>query len=453
MDTSSIKIVGAGLAGCEAAWQLANKGFHVQLYEMRPIKKTAVHHTENFCELVCSNSFRSNDDTKNAVGQLKWELRSAHSLIMKTADKHSVPAGGALAIDRVKFSCEITKKIKAHPLIEIKHEEVTQLSTENELTIIATGPLTSNALAEKLKIITKSENLAFFDAIAPIVYKEDVDMNKAWFQSRYDKGENNLEKRAYLNCPMNKEEYDSFVKNLITSPKIEFKEWEKETPYFQACLPIEIMAERGHDTLRFGPMKPVGLRNPHDNNRRPYAVVQLRPDNTAQTLYNMVGFQTKMTHSSQVSIFQNIPGLENVKFARLGGIHRNTFINSPEVLRSDLSLKNSPQIHFAGQITGVEGYVESTAIGLLAALFIFEKITEKKCSPPPLSTALGSLHNYLLLQDNKSLFQPMNINFGLFPEPPPTDGKKLKKDDRKMAFTSRAKKDWNEWFSSKHNLI
>ena len=452
MDTSLIKIVGAGLAGCEAAWQLANKGFHVQLYEMRPIKQTAAHQTEKFCELVCSNSFRSNDDKKNAVGQLKWELRSAHSLIMKTADKHSVPAGGALAIDREEFSSEITKKICAHPQIEIKHEEFTELSAEDSLTVIATGPLTSNALAKQLKKMTESENLAFFDAIAPIVYKEDVDMNKAWFQSRYDKGENSLEQRAYLNCPMNKEEYDFFIKSLISAPKIEFKEWEKETPYFQACLPIEVMAARGHDTLRFGPMKPVGLKNPHDDNRRPYAVVQLRPDNTTQTLYNMVGFQTKMKHSSQVTIFQNIPGLENVRFARLGGIHRNTFINSPEVLRSDLSLKKFPHIHFAGQITGVEGYVESTAIGLLTALFITEKITKTRCTPPPLTTALGSLHNYILLKDNKSSFQPMNINFGLFQDLPPTTHKNFRKEDRKIAFTCRAKKDWNGWLSTNYHL-
>ena len=448
MDTSSIRIVGAGLAGCEAAWQLAKRGFRVKLHEMRPKRMTPAHQTEKFCELVCSNSFRSNDDEKNAVGQLKWELRSAQSLIMKTADKHSLPAGGALAIDRIKFSNEISKQICSHPLIDVTLEEVCHISTEDLITIIATGPLTSDALAHELKIKTKSENLAFFDAIAPIVYLEDIDMGKVWFQSRYDKGDNNLEKKAYLNCPMNEQEYQNFVTALLNAPKIQFKDWEKKTPYFHACLPIEIMAERGIDTLRFGPMKPVGLRNPHDNNRRPHAVVQLRPDDTAQTLYNMVGFQTKLNHSSQVSIFRTIPGLEAARFARLGGIHRNTFINSPAILKSDLSLKISPDLHFAGQITGVEGYVESTAIGLLVALFISDKIQGKKHCPPPTSTASGSLHNHLISKENNYSFQPMNVNFGLFQELPPTRTKKLTKDDRKLAFTSRAKKDWNEWFQN-----
>ena len=452
MNTSTIKIVGAGLAGCEAAWQLANRGFKVTLCEMRPEKPTAVHKTEKFCELVCSNSFRSNDDEKNAVGQLKWELRSAQSLIMQTADDNSVPAGGALAIDRTEFSDKITKKIYNHPLIEVSHGEVCDLSPENGTTIIATGPLTSDTLAQKLKAITKSENLAFFDAIAPIIYLEDVDMTKAWFQSRYDKGGNSLEKKAYLNCPMTEEEYEDFVAALISAPKIEFKEWEKETPYFQACLPIEIMAERGSETLRFGPMKPVGLRNPHAQYSRPHAVVQLRPDNKAQTLYNMVGFQTKMKHSAQIEIFQKIPGLQEVKFARLGGIHRNTFINSPEILQPDLSLKEHPGVYFAGQITGVEGYVESTAIGLLVALFISEKIAGRSHSSPPLTTALGSLHNYLLFKNKKVLFQPMNINFGLFEDIAPVGNQKLKKDDRKIALTNRAKKDWNDWFNPRFNV-
>ncbi|MFL2790771.1 MAG: methylenetetrahydrofolate--tRNA-(uracil(54)-C(5))-methyltransferase (FADH(2)-oxidizing) TrmFO [Paracoccaceae bacterium] len=449
MTISPIKIIGAGLAGCEAAWQLADKGFFVDLYEMRPKKKTAAHKTDKFCELVCSNSFRSSDDQRNAVGQLKWELRSAKSLIMETADKHAVPAGGALAIDRVEFSNEITKKINCHPLIKIKQEEFSNLSSENGTTIIATGPLTSNTLAEELKAITRSENLSFFDAIAPIIYVEDVDLNKAWFQSRYDKGDTDLEKKAYLNCPMNKQEYEAFVSSLLTAPKMEFKKWEKETPYFQACLPIEVMASSGIDTLRFGPMKPVGLRNPHDQDRRPHAVVQLRPDNLSQTLYNMVGFQTKMTYSSQISVFQKIPGLEKITFARLGGIHRNTFINAPEILSSDLSLKDSSNIYFAGQITGVEGYVESTAIGLLVALFLVNKMTGKPQSSPPSTTALGSLHKYLLTKDKKDLYQPMNVNFGLFKELDYKHTKKMPKDNRKLAYTKRAKLDFTNWFMSK----
>ena len=449
MTIPLIKIIGAGLAGCEAAWQLANKGFLVELYEMRPGKKTAAHKTEKFCELVCSNSFRSSDDQRNAVGQLKWELRSAKSLIMETADRHAVPAGGALAIDRMEFSTEITKKIHRHPFIKIKQEEFSDLSSENGITVIATGPLTSDALAEKLKIMTKSENLSFFDAIAPIIYVDDVDLNKAWFQSRYDKGDNDLDKKAYLNCPMSKQEYEDFVSSLIAAPKMEFKEWEKETPYFQACLPIEVMATSGSDTLRFGPMKPVGLRNPHDYDRRPYAVVQLRPDNLSQTLYNMVGFQTKMTYSSQISVFQKIPGLEKIKFARMGGIHRNTFINSPEMLSSDLSHKDYPNIYFAGQITGVEGYVESTAIGLLVAFFLLKRMTNSPLTPPPSTTALGSLHKYLLTKDKKELYQPMNVNFGLFKELEEIHKKKMTKEDRKLAYTTRAKLDYSDWLKSK----
>ena len=448
MTSNKINVIGAGLAGCEVAWQLSQKGYFVDLYEMRPEKMTAAHKTNKFAELVCSNSFRSDDNEKNAVGQLKWELRKANSFILENADLHSVPAGGALAIDREKFSSDITEKISSNPLINVINEEVLDLTKFKEPTVISTGPLTSNRLSHQIIEITKSDKLAFFDAIAPIVYLDSVNMNKAWFQSRYDKGNEESDKKAYLNCPLNEIQYKEFIDDIIKASKIDFKDWEKNTPYFQSCLPIEIMAESGIETLRFGPMKPVGLKNPHDNNNRPYAVVQLRPDNKEKTLYNMVGFQTKMKYSSQIDVFRKIPGLENVQFARLGGIHRNTFINTPKLLSDELSLKNQSNIYFAGQITGVEGYVESTAIGLLVAFFIDKKISKKQYIPPPPTTASGSLYHHLLFKNEFVDFQPMNINFGLFKELPKNNVRKLKKEMKKVALTTKAKKDWCIWMSS-----
>ena len=448
MTSNKINVIGAGLAGCEVAWQLSQKGYFVDLYEMRPEKMTAAHKTNKFAELVCSNSFRSDDNEKNAVGQLKWELRKANSFILENADLHSVPAGGALAIDREKFSSDITEKISSNPLINVINEEVLDLSKFKEPTVISTGPLTSNRLSDQIIEITKSNKLAFFDAIAPIVYLDSVNMNKAWFQSRYDKGNEESDKKAYLNCPLNEIQYKEFIDDIIKASKIDFKDWEKNTPYFQSCLPIEIMAESGIETLRFGPMKPVGLKNPHDNNNRPYAVVQLRPDNKEKTLYNMVGFQTKMKYGSQIDVFRKIPGLENVQFARLGGIHRNTFINTPKLLSDELSLKNQTNIYFAGQITGVEGYVESTAIGLLVAFFIDKKISKKQYIPPPPTTAIGGLYHHLLFENEFVDFQPMNVNFGLFKELPKNNARKLKKETKKVALTTRAKKDWCIWMSS-----
>ena len=448
MTSNKINVIGAGLAGCEVAWQLSQKGYFVDLYEMRPEKMTAAHKTNKFAELVCSNSFRSDDNEKNAVGQLKWELRKANSFILENADLHSVPAGGALAIDREKFSSDITEKISSNPLINVINEEVLDISKFKEPTVISTGPLTSNRLSDQIIEITKSNKLAFFDAIAPIIYLECVNMDKAWFQSRYDKGDEESDKKAYLNCPLNEIQYKEFIDDIIKASKINFKDWEKNTPYFQSCLPIEIMAESGIETLRFGPMKPVGLKNPHDNNNRPYAVVQLRPDNKEKTLYNMVGFQTKMKYGSQIDVFRKIPGLENVQFARLGGIHRNTFINTPKLLSDELSLKNQSNIYFAGQITGVEGYVESTAIGLLVAFFIDKKISKKQYIPPPPTTAIGSLYHHLLFKNEFVDFQPMNVNFGLFKELPKNNARKLKKETKKVALTTKAKKDWCIWMSS-----
>ena len=448
MTTNKINVIGAGLAGCEVAWQLSQKGYFIDLYEMRPKKMTDAHKTDKFAELVCSNSFRSNDDEKNAVGQLKWELRKAKSFILENADLNSVPAGGALAIDREKFSSDITEKISLNPLINVINEEVLDLSKFKEPTVISTGPLTSNRLSDQIIEITKSNKLAFFDAIAPIIYLDSVNMDKAWFQSRYDKGDEESDKKAYLNCPLNEIQYKEFIDDIIKASKIDFKDWEKNTPYFQSCLPIEIMAESGIETLRFGPMKPVGLKNPHDNNNRPYAVVQFRPDNKEKTLYNMVGFQTKMKYGSQIDVFRKIPGLENVQFARLGGIHRNTFINTPKLLSDELSLKNQSNIYFAGQITGVEGYVESTAIGLLVAFFIDKKISKKQYIPPPPTTAIGSLYHHLLFKNEFVDFQPMNVNFGLFKELPKNNARKLKKEMKKVALTTKAKKDWCIWMSS-----
>ena len=442
--TSSLHIIGGGLAGTEAAWQAANLGVDVILYEMRPTKRTEVHKTGTLAELVCSNSFRSDDCNSNAVGVLHEEMRMMDSLIMQVADLHRVPAGGALAVDRELFAREIEKRIAFHPNITIKREEIVSLDNDNwKKIIIATGPLTADPLAEAIKAKTGEDDLAFFDAIAPIVYFDSVNMDIAWFQSRYDKGDG----KDYINCPMNKVQYEAFIEALKSGDKMIFKNWEENTPYFDGCMPIEIMASRGIETLRFGPMKPVGLTNPH-NKSRPYAVVQLRQDNKIGSLFNIVGFQTKLKYAEQKKIFRTIPGLEEAEFARLGGLHRNTFINSPEILSSDLSHKDSPNIYFAGQITGVEGYVESTAIGLLVAFFLLKRMTRSPLFPPPSTTALGSLHKYILTKDKKELYQPMNVNFGLFKGLEEKHKKKMTKDDRKLAYTTRAKLDYSDWLKS-----
>ena len=443
--TNSVNIIGGGLAGSEAAWLLANFGIPVTVHEMRPKKMTEVHKTENFSELVCSNSFRSDDYENNAVGLLHQELRILNSLIMDCADKTKIPAGGALAVDRDKFSSMISSKISNHNLISINREEIKNLNSldNSDPILIATGPLTSESLANSIISNTGENSLAFFDAIAPIVYFESIDMSKAWFQSRYDKGEG----KDYINCPLSKEEYFIFVSELLKSKKIDFKKWEKETPYFEGCMPIEVMAERGIETLRHGPLKPFGLTNEHDPSNKPYAVIQLRQDNTLGTLWNIVGFQTKMTYEEQKRVFKTIPGLENAKFARLGGLHRNTFINSPSLLNNELSLKSSPNIYFAGQITGVEGYVESSAIGLLAGLFISLLIKNKEIIFPPNESALGSLLNHVTNNANRDTFQPMNINFGLFPNIISNDGKQKKIDKRlrRNLISQNALDKINEW--------
>ena len=443
--TNSVNIIGGGLAGSEAAWLLANFGIPVTVHEMRPKKMTEVHKTENFSELVCSNSFRSDDYQNNAVGLLHQELRILNSLIMDCADKTKIPAGGALAVDRDKFSSMISSKISNHNLISINREEIKNLNSldNSDPILIATGPLTSESLANSIISNTGENSLAFFDAIAPIVYFESIDMSKAWFQSRYDKGDG----KDYINCPLSKEEYFIFVSELLKSKKIDFKKWEKETPYFEGCMPIEVMAERGIETLRHGPLKPFGLTNEHDPSNKPYAVIQLRQDNTLGTLWNIVGFQTKMTYEEQKRVFKTIPGLENANFARLGGLHRNTFINSPSLLNNELSLKSSPNIYFAGQITGVEGYVESSAIGLLAGLFISLLIKNKEIIFPPNETALGSLLNHVTNNANRDTFQPMNINFGLFPNIISNDGKQKKIDKRlrRNLISQNALDKINEW--------
>ena len=438
-----LNIIGGGLAGCEAAWQAANIGIKVNLYEMRNAShKTPAHQTDSLAELVCSNSFR-NDDINSAIGLLHEEMRKLNSLILKAADLSKVPAGSALAMDRVLFSSIVEQHLLSNSNINIIRECVTKVPQEGSW-IIATGPLTDDSLMQDIMKITGSDNLAFFDAIAPIVYKENIDFSKAWFQSRYDKGEG----KDYINCPLNKEQYYQFVEDLIQGDKTEFKEWEKNTPYFDGCLPIEVMAERGKDTLSFGPMKPVGLTNPHSD-EKPFAVVQLRQDNKLGTLYNIVGFQTKLKYKAQQEIFKKIPGLENVEFARLGGIHRNSFINSPLLLSNSLQLKNKSNIRFAGQITGVEGYVESAACGLLAGIFSGLEILDKEISYPPLDTALGSLLNHITGGAEAACFQPMNINFGLFP---PLNSR-CKKTDRKAAYAKRAIDSLQKWIIASHKLL
>lgn len=433
-----LHIIGAGLAGSEAAWQAAERGIEVIIHEMRGVKPTEAHHTSDCAELVCSNSFRSDDIERSAIGLLHEEMRRSGSLILRAADANKVPAGGALAVDREAFAKAVTHALEMHPNISFVREEIAALPAF-EMTIIATGPLTSPILSEAILAHTGKEYLAFFDAIAPIVMRDSVDMGKAWMQSRYDKIGPDGTGADYINCPMSKDEYYAFIDALIAGDKTEFKQWEKDTSYFEGCLPIEVMAERGRETLSFGPMKPVGLTNPHSS-EKPYAVVQLRQDNKLGTLYNMVGFQTKLKYGAQLAIFRMIPGLENAEFARLGGIHRNTFINSPALLDGALRLKSAPHIRFAGQITGVEGYVESAACGLMAGRFAAsELLGETLCAPAP-TTALGALLNHITGGADARSFQPMNVNFGLFPSLG-----KVKKIDRPKAYITRALKDLATW--------
>ncbi|HSF93737.1 MAG TPA: methylenetetrahydrofolate--tRNA-(uracil(54)-C(5))-methyltransferase (FADH(2)-oxidizing) TrmFO, partial [Thermohalobaculum sp.] len=437
---SPIHIIGGGMAGSEAAWAAANMGVPVVLHEMRPQRGTEAHQTDGLAELVCSNSFRSDDDETNAVGLLHWEMRACGSIMMACAAGAAVPAGGALAVDRDVFSAAVTAKLTAHPLITLERGEIAGLPpAEWDSVIVATGPLTSPALAQAIREKTGETSLAFFDAIAPIVHADSIDMGQAWFQSRYDKGETEEDRTAYLNCPMNRDQYEAFIDALLAAPKTEFKDWEKDTPYFDGCLPIEVMAERGRETLRWGPLKPVGLTNPHQPDVKAHAVVQLRRDNKLGTLYNIVGFQTKMKHGAQAQVFAMIPGLENARFARLGGIHRNTFLNSPRLLDGAMRLKADPRLRFAGQITGVEGYVESGAMGLLAGRMAAAERLGGALPPPPPETAMGALLNHITGGAEAETFQPMNVNFGLFPplEAEIRQGRKGKRD-RARAYTGRA---------------
>jgi len=436
--THDVHIIGGGLAGSEAAWQLAEAGFRVKLSEMRGSgERTPAHQTDGLAELVCSNSFRSDDATSNAVGLIHQEMRTLNSLILREADIHKVPAGSALAVDRDRFSDGVTAALAAHPNIEIVRERVDTLPDAG-LTIVATGPLTAPALAETIGEATGKDALAFFDAIAPIVHFDSIDMDVAWMASRWDKGDS----KDYINCPMTRDEYLAFHTGLIEGEKTEFKEWEN-VPYFEGCMPIEVAAARGVDTLRYGPMKPVGLDDPRTG-RWPYAVVQLRQDNASGTLWNIVGFQTKLKHSEQVRLFRTIPGLQNAEFARLGGLHRNTFIRSPELLDETLRLKARPNIRFAGQITGCEGYVESAAVGLMAGRFAAAELGGKAMTPPPVTTALGALLHHITGAAVAETYQPMNVNFGLFP---PIEGR-TKKADRKKMYTDRARSALGEWLAT-----
>ena len=433
------------MAGSEAAWQAANMGVCVVIHEMRPKVGTFAHQTGLLGEMVCSNSFRSDDSEQNAVGLLHWEMRAANGLIMATADKHRLPAGGALAVDRDPFAQSVTNALTAHPNIAIEYGEITTLPQDGKW-IIATGPLTSTALGKAIATETGAEALAFFDAIAPIAYFDSIDMSRAWMQSRYDKGETEEERTAYLNCPMTKDQYEAFIDALLAADKTEFHEGET-AGYFDGCLPIEVMAERGRETLRFGPMKPVGLTNPHSPDIKPYAVVQLRRDNKLGTLYNMVGFQTKMKHGAQSDVFKRIPGLEGASFARLGGIHRNTFLNAPSLLTADMRLRSQPHIRFAGQITGVEGYVESAAMGLLAGRLAATEILGGSLNVPPATTAMGALITHITGGADAKTFQPMNVNFGLFPPVEGLKGGRRGRKDRYKAYTDRAKADWQDWLA------
>ncbi len=453
-----VHVVGGGMAGSEAAWQLARAGIPVILHEMRGVKPTEAHNTDGLAELVCSNSFRSDDAQTNAVGLLHEEMRRCDSIIMAEGDNHRLPAGGALAVDRDAFSQAVTKRLSEHELVKIVREEIPALPPADwDNVIIATGPLTSDSLSEAILAETGEGELAFFDAIAPVLHRDSINMDKAWFQSRYDKGETEAEQKAYLNCPMDEAQYNAFIDALLEAPKTEFKEWE-DTPYFDGCLPIEVMAERGRETLRHGPMKPVGLTNPHQPDIKAHAIVQLRQDNALGTLFNMVGFQTKMKYGAQTEILRMIPGLEAAQFARLGGIHRNTFMNSPKLLDDQLSLKSRPGLRFAGQLIGVEGYVESASMGLLAGRFAAAERLGKPLDTPPATTALGALIAHITgghLSAGKGSFQPMNVNFGLFPhmDPPSRDEAgnrirgKAKSVAKKRAMSARALDDLAGWLA------
>ncbi|MBW8269411.1 methylenetetrahydrofolate--tRNA-(uracil(54)-C(5))-methyltransferase (FADH(2)-oxidizing) TrmFO [Caldovatus aquaticus] len=442
--TAPVHVIGAGLAGSEAAWQIAAAGVPVVLHEMRPARMTEAHRTGGFAELVCSNSFRADDPLSSAVGLLHEEMRRAGSLILAAADAHRLPAGGALAVDREGFSAEVTRRLEAHPLVAVRRAAVERLPpAERGPAIVATGPLTAPALAEDIRRLTGEDSLAFFDAIAPIVHRDSIDMDIAWMQSRYGKGDG----ADYINCPLDRAQYEAFLAALLAAEKTAFREWETDTPYFEGCLPIEVMAARGPDTLRFGPMKPVGLRDPRTG-RRPYAVVQLRQDNALGTLWNMVGFQTKLKHAEQVRVFRTIPGLERAEFARLGGLHRNTFLNSPRLLDRLLRLKAAPHLRFAGQVTGVEGYVESAAIGLLAGRFAAAEARGEAPAPPPPETALGALLAHITGGATAETFQPMNVNFGLFPPLPGAP----KGRERKRAYCERALRALDAWLGRPHVL-
>ena len=446
--TNPIHIIGGGLAGSEAAWQLAQAGVPVILHEMRGVEHTPAHHTDALAELVCSNSFRSDEAEKSAIGLLHEEMRRLGSLILAKADEHRVPAGAALAVDRDGFARGVTAAVGGHPLIEIRRALVDGLPpAEWGRAIIATGPLTAAPLAEAIRAETGEDSLAFFDAIAPIVHRESINTDIAWFQSRWNKSGTGGDGKEYINCPLNKDEYHAFVNALLAGEKTEFKQWEADTPYFNGCMPVEVMASRGPETLRYGPMKPVGLDDPRTG-RWPYAVVQLRQDNALGTLWNIVGFQTKLKHAEQVRIFRTIPGLENAEFARLGGLHRNTFINSPRLLDGQLRLKSLPRISFAGQITGCEGYVESAAIGLLAGRFAAAEALGQTLAPPPATTAIGALLNHITGGADDAAFQPMNINFGLFP---PLD-ERTRKADRKAGMATRGRAALGEWVAGQRGL-
>jgi len=453
MKRGRVHIIGGGMAGCEAAWQVAQAGVEVVLHEMRPHRKTDAHETEGLAELVCSNSFRSDDATANAVGVLHEEMRMLNSIILTMADKTAVPAGGALAVDRELFSSAVEEKITAHPLIQVEREEITSLPPEEWTNvIIATGPLTSPDLSMAIRNLTGEDDLAFFDAIAPIVHRDSINMDIAWFQSRYDKGDG----KDYINCPLDEDQYTRLITAMLDAEKMDFREWEENTPYFEGCMPIEVMAERGIDTPRFGPMKPVGLTDPRTG-KRPYAVVQLRQDNALGTLYNIVGFQTKMRYGPQAEVFRLIPGLENASFARLGGLHRNTFIRSPKLLDKELRLRAMTRLRFAGQMTGVEGYVESAAIGLMAGRMAACQEKGLAFKSPPPETAHGALLAHITGGANAETFQPMNVNFGLFPEldlgerlPDPVTGRKPRRPkgrDRKALFAERALKSLETYIS------
>jgi methylenetetrahydrofolate--tRNA-(uracil-5-)-methyltransferase len=457
-----VHVVGGGLAGSEAAWQIARQDVPVVLHEMRPVRATPAHHTDALAELVCSNSFRADDAQASAIGILHREMRALDSLVLRAADTHKLPAGGALAVDRAGFATAVTQAIDAHPLIELRREEIAGLPPPGwDNVIIATGPLTSPALAEAIRAVTGEADLAFYDAIAPVVHRETIDMAKAWFQSRYDKAGPGGTGADYINCPLSREHYEAFVDALLAGEKIAFKAFE-DTPYFDGCLPVEIMAERGRETLRHGPMKPFGLTNPHAPTTKPYAVAQLRQDNALGTLYNMVGFQTKLKHHAQVEVFRMIPGLERASFARLGGLHRNTFLNAPKVLDAALRLRADPRLRFAGQITGCEGYVESAAIGLLAGRMAAAERRGERLAPLPPTTALGALVNHItaghvtVIDAGPSSFQPMNVNFGLFPPllggNASKEGKRLRGTEKaaakKAALSARAEADLAAWLGS-----